>query len=29
LDFPAFVVLRETSFSWDFFFADFGLGVGV
>jgi hypothetical protein len=29
LDFPAFFVLRETSFSWDFFFADFGLGVGV
>jgi hypothetical protein len=27
LDFPAFLVLRETSFSWDFF--DFGFGVGV
>jgi hypothetical protein len=27
LDFPAFFVLRETSL--DFFFADFGLGVGV
>ena len=25
LDFPAFLVLRETSFSWDFF--DFGVGV--
>jgi hypothetical protein len=27
LDFAAFLVLRETSFSWDFF--DFGFGVGV
>lgn len=27
LDFSAFLVLRETSFSWDFF--DFGFGVGV
>jgi hypothetical protein len=27
LDFPAFLVLREISFSWDFF--DFGFGVGV
>jgi hypothetical protein len=27
LDFPVFFVLRETSFSWDFF--DFGFGVGV
>ena len=27
--FPAFFVLPETSFSLDFFFADFGLGVGV
>jgi hypothetical protein len=27
LDFPVFFVLRETSL--DFFFADFGLGVGV
>jgi len=29
LDFPVFLVLRAVSFSWDFFFADFGLGVGV
>jgi hypothetical protein len=27
LDFPAFLVLRETSVSWDFFLADFGVGV--
>ena len=27
--FPAFLVLREVSSSRDFFFADFGLGVGV
>jgi len=27
LDFPVFLVLRETSFSWDFF--DLGFGVGV
>src|SRR5207247_2680679 len=28
-DFPVFLVLRAVSFSRDFFFADFGLGVGV
>jgi hypothetical protein len=27
LDFAAFLLLREMSFSWDFF--DFGFGVGV
>ena len=29
LDFPVFLVSRAVSFSRDFFFADFGLGVGV
>jgi hypothetical protein len=29
LDFAVFLVLRAVSFSWDFLFADFGLGVGV
>jgi len=29
LDFPAFPLLRAVSFVRDFFFADFGLGVGV
>jgi hypothetical protein len=29
LDFPVFLILRAVSFSRDFFFADFGLGVGV
>ena len=29
LDFAVFLVLRAVSFSWDFFFAPFGLGVGV
>src|SRR5207248_7417864 len=28
-DFPVFLVLRAVSFPRDFFFADFGLGVGV
>ena len=29
LVFPVFFDLPEASFSWDFFFAVFGLGVGV
>ena len=29
MDFPAFLLLRAVSLVRDFFFADFGLGVGV